>query len=186
MPGSSNVREHSTTALRDRRRGTSADQDTLGVNHDLPISKLHGLPASARAKLKRRRITTCAQLLAAAGAESRREALLAATGLDPAVLLQLVRRADLARIRGIGTVFELMLEEIGVLDVVQLAAREPVELHAALRTYNLEQRLARRSPTFEEVADWVATARDLPVVVSGESPASSRLGEGPVVSQEVV
>ena len=145
----------------------------LGLDHGLPISKLRGVPVGVRVKLKRQRITTCAQLLTAAAAAPRRAALVAATGVDAATLLQLVRRADLARIHGIGTVFGLMLEELGVLEVEQLAGREAGELHATLRDYNVRERLARRSPTLEEVADWVATARLLPIVITHDGAANA-------------
>ncbi len=149
-----------------RYMGEPEDRRFLGVDHGLPISKLRGVPASVRVKLKRQRITTCAQLLVAAAAASRRAELVAATGIDPAILLQLVRRADLARIRGIGTVFGLMLEDVGVLEIEQLAEQEAGKLHATLRDYNVRERLARRSPTLEEVAEWVATARLLPLVIT--------------------
>lgn len=153
--------------------GELEDRRFLGLDHGLPISKLRGVPTSVRVKLKRQRITTCAQLLTAAAVAPRRAALVAATGIDPAILLQLVRRADLARIRGIGTVFGLMLEEVGVLEIEQLAEREAGELHARLRDYNVRERLARRSPTLEEVAEWVATARLLPVMITNDGVADA-------------
>jgi Domain of unknown function (DUF4332) len=40
-------------------------------------------------------------------------------------------------------------------------------LHARVRRYNGEERLARRSPTPEEVRDWVWQARDLPPPLGG-------------------
>lgn len=138
----------------------------LGIRHPLPISKLRGVPPTVRLRLKSQRITTCAQLLMTAGDAAPRAALLETTGIDGEVLLRLVQRADMARICGIGTVFGLMLEELGIADVEQLAKRDPAELHAALRAYNLEERLARRSPTMEEVVEWIDTARILPVVVT--------------------
>lgn len=149
----------------------------LGIRHPLPISKLRGVPPTVRLRLKSQRITTCAQLLLAARDAASRAALLETTGINEAVMLQLVQRADMARIRGIGTVFGLMLEELGVADVEQLARREPAELHAALRAYNLDERLARRSPTLEEVVEWIETARALPVVVTYESGAEPPAGE---------
>ena len=39
-------------------------------------------------------------------------------------------------------------------------------LHRQLRDYNRRERLARRSPTPEEVADWVGQARLLPVLLT--------------------
>jgi len=137
-----------------------------GTQHPLPISKLRGVPHHVRFKLKSQRITTCGQLLAAAAEARARAALAESTGIERETLLRLVRRADIARISGIGTVFGLMLEEVGVVDVAGLAANEAPQLHAALRAYNLEERLARRAPTMDEVIDWVTVARSLPIIVT--------------------
>ncbi len=139
--------------------------------HTLPVSKLRGVPQTARVRLKNLRITTCGQLLAAAATPAGRERLAAATGIDEALLLQLVRRADLARINGIGTVFGLMLEALGVDDVNRLARQEATELHQALRSFNQAERLARRSPTPEEVVEWIEAASNMPQVVVDEPPA---------------
>src|SRR4051794_16476856 len=132
----------------------------------LPVSKLRGLTLPVRAALKRRGIVTCGRLLRAAGGARDRARLAAEAGIDPDALLALVRRADVARVGGIGTVFGLMLEELGVHDVPALAAQDPAELHARLAAHNREERLARRSPTPAEVEGWVAQARSLPVLVS--------------------
>ena len=131
----------------------------------LPVSKLRGLTLPVRAALKRRGIVTCGRLLRATGGARDRARLTAEAGIDPDALLALVRQADLARVGGIGTVFGLMLEDLGVRDVPALAARDPAELHARLRRYNGEERLARRSPTPEEVEGWVAQARSLPALI---------------------
>ena len=52
-------------------------------------------------------------------------------------------------------------------------AQDPERLHRQLREYNQRERLARRSPTPEEVADWVEQARRLPVLVT-YAPAADR------------
>ncbi len=132
----------------------------------LPISKLRGLTGQARSALKQRRVTTCDQLLQAAAAAERRAALAADSGVPEEVLLTLVRRADMARVNGIGTVFGMMLEDLGVRDVGALAAQDPRELHESLRRYNHAERIARRSPTPEEVEGWVRQARALPALVT--------------------
>jgi predicted flap endonuclease-1-like 5' DNA nuclease len=132
----------------------------------LPVSKLRGLTLPVRAALKRRGIVTCGRLLRAAGGARDRARLAAEAGVDPDALLALVRRADLARVGGVGTVFGLMLEELGVADVPALAAQGPAGLHARLAAYNREERIARRSPTPEEVEGWVRQARALPALVS--------------------
>ena len=72
----------------------------------------------------------------------------------------------MARVNGIGAVFGMMLEELGIMDVPALAAADPGLLHGRLRSYNEQERIARRSPTPEEVESWVAQARRLPRLVS--------------------
>lgn len=132
----------------------------------LPISKLQGVANRLRLTLKVHRITTCDQLLAMAGRSAARATLAHKAQLDPETLVQLVRRADMARINGIGVVFGLMLEDLGVEDVASLAGCDPLDLHQRLRRFNQAERRSRRSPTPEEVSAWVAQARGLPVLVT--------------------
>src|SRR5690349_21466074 len=63
----------------------------------LPVSKLRGLAPRVRAALKVHRLTTCGQLLRAAARAQDRDRLAREAGIDPEVLLALVRQADLAR-----------------------------------------------------------------------------------------
>ena len=137
-----------------------------GPAQPLPVSKLRGLTAVDRAALRRQGIATCGRLLRAGGRADDRARLAREAGIDPDVLLALVRQADLTRIDGLGTVFGLMLEELGLRDVPALAAQDPAGLHARLHRYNREERLARRSPTPGEVEAWVQQARALPALVS--------------------
>jgi predicted flap endonuclease-1-like 5' DNA nuclease len=132
----------------------------------LPISKLRGVPARMRMALKARRVTTCEQLLDLASRAGDRSLLARSIGTDADDLLDLVQQADMARISGIGTVFGMMLAELGVRDVPALAASDPVELHDRIRAYNQAERIARRSPTPEEVANWIDQARALPQLVT--------------------
>src|SRR4051794_16819017 len=101
-----------------------------GPAQPLPVSKLRGLTLPVRAALKRHRVTTCGQLLRAAGGARDRDRLAREAGIDPDVLLALVRQADLARVDGLGTVFGLMLEDLGVCDVPAPAPPDPTWLGA--------------------------------------------------------
>ncbi len=132
----------------------------------LPISKLRGLSARARHSLKLRRITTCGQLLRAAATAEQRQKLSESANIDATELLRLVQRADLARVNGIGVVFCMMLEDLEVDDVGKLANQDPEKLHGSLKAHNDDNRLARRSPTPEEVEDWVTQARQLGEVIT--------------------
>ena len=131
----------------------------------MPISKLRGVPHQLRVALKTRKITNCGQLLEAASSAEKRAKLGRSLGLDPDLLVRIVQRADLARIDGIGAVFGMMLEELGIMDVADVQQQEPEPLHNALDRYNKTERLARRSPTPEEVESWVTQARKLDIVV---------------------
>ena len=104
-----------------------------------PISKLRGVPTTARKALKRHKINTCPQLLAAAAAAGKRAALAQAAGIAPDLLTTIVRRADMGRVQGIGVIFDLMLEEVGVCDVAQ---QDAAVLHLRLKTYNQRERLS--------------------------------------------
>lgn len=135
-------------------------------NLSLPLSKLRGVPFAVRAALKARRINSCAQLLAAAATGEKRRQLAMQARIEEELLLTVVRRADMARVNGVGAVFGMMLEDLGILEVPDLAAEDAQELHARLRQYNQEERIARRSPTPEEVVDWISQARALPPLIT--------------------
>ena len=141
--------------------------------YPLPIAKLHGVPALVQRGLKALRITTCSQLLAAAGKLEEREALARSAQIAPELLLTIVQRADLARIKGIGVRFGQLLEGLGVLDVAVLARQNPQVLHEQLQRLNTAERLTRRSPTPAEVEDWVSRARSLPILVHHLDQAST-------------
>ena len=140
--------------------------DPRSGNASLPLSKLRGVPFAVRAAPKARRINSCAQLLAAASSGDKRSQLASQARIDEGLLLTVVRRADMARINGIGAVFGMMLEDLGILEVPDLASQDAQELHGRLRQYNQEERIARRSPTPEEVIDWITQARGLPPLVT--------------------
>ena len=137
--------------------------------YSLPISKLRGVPQTVRVRLKARRITNCEQLIEAAGNADKRNKLSLSASLDLELLQVLVQRADMARVNGIGVVFSMMLEDLGIRDVQSLAAQSHADLHQRLRDYNQQQRLARRAPTPEEVEDWVTQAKALTPVIDYET-----------------
>ena len=134
----------------------------------LHISKLRGVGPEVRARLKVGGITYSDQLLHAAGTPEKRAALGRVTGLDIALIDRLARRADLARIKGIGLIFADMLELAGVDTVEALRHASPERLRAELHELNRAERMARRSPTLEEVEDWVRQARALPPLLRTE------------------
>ena len=141
------------------------------LGHDAPaamslhVSKLRGIRLDVRQKLKRHGISYTHQLLREAGGTEQRRRLAQRSGIDEMALSRLVRRADLARVKGVGAIFADMLELIGVDQVSTLAEQDPLALRSRLSELNAAERLARRAPTPEEVQQWITQARDLPRLV---------------------
>ena len=151
---------------RSLHRGRQAQGDR---SMSLHVSKLRGISNQVRNQLKRHGVTYTHQLLEAAGRLESRRKLAARSGVDEATLLRLTCRADLARIKGIGAIFADMLELIGVDRVSSLVEHDPARLYEILHDLNAAERFARRAPTRDEVADWVAQARTLPHLVDPDS-----------------
>ena len=131
----------------------------------LPVSRIRGANDKAVAALRAQGVRNADALLDKGGTDKGRKELAAATGLAHDTVLELVNRADLARIVGIGRQFSNLLEDCGVDTVKELAQRKPENLHATL----VEKAAAsgvKRSPTMTEVTSWVAQAKELPRKVS--------------------
>src|SRR5690606_20920157 len=103
------------------RRAGSDGADAMSLH----VSKLRGISHDVRIKLKRQGVSYTHQLLREAGTASRCRRLAMRSGIDEATLTRLVRRADLARIKGIGAIFADMLEMIGIDQVALLAEQDP-------------------------------------------------------------
>jgi len=131
----------------------------------MPVARLRGMDLITRRKLKRRGITNTHQLLAAAGGFESRRRLARAASIDEEVLTHLVKRADLARIKGIGATYADLLNRLGVDRLSELARYDPTELQQSLSVLNTAEGFARRAPTAAEVRDWIIQARTLPLVV---------------------
>ena len=111
-------------------------------------------------------LKTTDDLLKAAGAAAGRKALAAKTAVSEAKVLEWVNRADLMRIKGVGSEFSDLLEVAGVDTVKELAQRVPANLQAKMAEVNEQKKLVRRVPNGGEVEAWVAEAKKLPAMVS--------------------
>ncbi|MEM7042790.1 MAG: DUF4332 domain-containing protein [Pseudomonadota bacterium] len=131
----------------------------------LHLSKVRGTNLQMRARLKCCGVTNSRQLLRAAGPFRARVVLSGKTGIDMAALAYITKRADMARVKGVGATFADMLEVIGVDTVERLGAWTADALHRTLNDFNRAERFARRAPTLEEVDAWVTQARELPILI---------------------
>lgn len=124
------------------------------------VHEIRGIQMSTAEKLASEGLATTDALLAAGKTAVGRKDLAAKIGADPKEILELVNRADLARVRGIGEVYSNLLEEAGVDTVLELSRRVPANLHAKLAEQTLTG-TARRAPTLAQVEDWVKQAKEL-------------------------
>ena len=129
------------------------------------ISELRGITDAVLNTLKAKGFGDSESLLEAAKTPQGRKELAKAAAVDAAVILELVNRADLARVKGIGRVYSDLMEEAGVDTVKELAKRVPANLHAKLVEINDKRQLTQRPPSVDQVAEFVAQAKELPPMV---------------------
>ena len=130
------------------------------------ILDIEGVGAAFAAKLKAAGVSTVEALLEKGATPKSREALAAQTGIDQGKILEWVNHADLFRIRGVSTQYSDLLEASGVDTVVELAQRNPANLHARLIEVNEEKHLVRLVPAISQVEAWIEHAKSLPRVVT--------------------
>ena len=126
------------------------------------IEEIEGIGPAYAQKLKDEGIKTTDDLLEAASTKKGRKELAEKTGVAERLILEWVNRADLFRIKGIGEEYSDLLEEAGVDTVVELARRNPENLHATIVGINEAKKLVRRTPTLNNVKDWIEQAKSLP------------------------
>ena len=125
------------------------------------IQDIEGVGPAYGAKLAGAGVKTLADLLASGGSKAGREALAEKTGMSEALVLKWVNRADLDRVKGIGSEYADLLEHAGVDSVPELAQRNAANLAAKLAEVNDAKSLVRRVPSEGEVADWIEHAKSL-------------------------
>jgi hypothetical protein len=122
-------------------------------------------------KLHKGNVETTEQLLDKGAKSKDRKALAKATGLKGPELLELVRRCDLLRIKGVGSEMVLLLEAAGVKSTADLVTKEAGALTAAMEAANKTAKISEKPPTEPQLADWIAQAKKLPQVVEGKAEA---------------
>ncbi|MCW4014594.1 MAG: DUF4332 domain-containing protein [Candidatus Bathyarchaeota archaeon] len=128
----------------------------------MKLIEIEGIGPVYSGKLNEQGINYIDELLDAGVTRNAREELAETTGISPTLLLEWINLADLFRIKGIGEEWSDLLEEAGVDTVPELAQRNPMNLHSKLVDINEAKNLVRRTPTLEQVEDWVEQAKSLP------------------------
>ncbi len=130
------------------------------------VVDIEGIGEIFAKKLEAVGVTTVEGLLEKGASAKGRKELEEQSGISGTLILKWVNRADLDRIKGIGSEYADLLEAAGVDSVPELAQRRPDSLHQKLVEVNEAKKLVRQLPTEKQVADWVEQAKQLPRVVT--------------------
>jgi len=129
------------------------------------LKEIEGIGESYAATLEANGISSIEVLLDTCKYRKGREGLAEKTGISGKLILKWANRADLARVKGIGSEYADLLEAAGVDTVPELATRKPSNLTVKLHEVNEEKKLVRKLPTESQVEGWVAQAKELPRVI---------------------
>lgn len=130
----------------------------------ISVARLRGITTQQVDKLKAHKITNSGHLLQHAGTTAGRKDLAGKSGIPESAVLELVNRADLARVVGIGRQYSNLLEDAGVDSVPELAQRNAANLHSTLQGAATKSGV-QRPPSLKQVQDWVKQANALPRAV---------------------
>lgn len=125
------------------------------------LIEIEGIGPVNAGKLNKAGVRGTNGLLKAGGTRKGRQELSKATGFSAKVILEWVNRADLFRIKGIGTQYSDLLEAAGVDTVVELAKRKPEALHETMTKINQKKNLVNQAPGLSNVKAWVKSAKAL-------------------------
>lgn len=130
------------------------------------IAAIESMDQRDATKLRKAGVRTTDSLLKAAATRTGRRRLARDTGLSESDILAWVNRADLMRIKGVGSEYADLMEAAGVDTIRELRRRNPDRLLAAMSDLNLRRRLIRRLPTNGMVAGWIEAAKGIEPLVT--------------------
>ncbi len=130
------------------------------------IADIEGIGPAYAEKLQGCGIKTTEKLLEMGSSPKGRKEIASKSGLPEKQILGWVNRADLTRIKGVGSEYADLLECAGVDTVPELKNRSAQNLHAKMAEINEQKKLVRKLPTADQVTDWVAQAKKLPRAVN--------------------
>lgn len=136
-----------------------------GSEYSRPIEYIEGIGAVYGQKLRAIDINTVLDLIVNGATRRGRKMLSDRSGISQSLILTWVNHVDLFRIKGVAQEYADLLEESGVDTVVELAQRNPGNLHKRMIEVNDQKALVRRTPHASEVESWVEQAKQLRRVI---------------------
>jgi hypothetical protein len=116
-------------------------------------------------KLKAIGILTPLDLLNKGRFRKGREEIAQQSGISHKLILDWVNHIDLYRLNGVDADYAELLVRAGVDSVLELAQRNPSNLHDKMAQVNQEKNVARTTPSLEQVQAWIERAKTLPRVI---------------------
>ena len=131
----------------------------------MDIQDIEGIGETYAKKLNNVGVKTMDDLMAKGGTPMERVKLAAAVGLTENQILEWVNRADLQRVKGIGSEYADLLETAGVDTVAELAQRNAEFLADRLRAVNQVKQITPNVPGTQLIEEWILKAKSLPKTV---------------------
>src|SRR5579863_470108 len=119
------------------------------------IGDIKGITPEVKAKLEAEGIKNTQQLLEHGQTAKQRTELAHKVGTTAVIVKELVNRADLMRVKGVGSDFSNLLEEAGVNSCKELQHRTAEHLHKKLEEIHTSKKIAHHSPTLAQVTQWI-------------------------------
>lgn len=129
------------------------------------IEYIEGIGEAYGAKLRAVGVNKVIDLLVNGATRTGRKHLSDQSGVAQSLILTWVNHVDLFRIKGVAQEYADLLEQSGVDTVVELAQRNPANLHKRMSDLNEQKKLVRRLPHASDVQSWVEQAKDLPRMI---------------------
>ena len=126
-----------------------------------PIAMMKGVSSELQERFAQIGIKYTQQLLERGRTASQREELAQHLGISQKNLAELVGRADMMRLHGIGGDLSLLLKEAGVLSCKVLSQQSVEPLHKRLGELHIGQRIAYHAPSRAQVRSWINEAQEL-------------------------
>ena len=130
------------------------------------LTYIEGVGESSAQKLRDADVTSTKTFLELGSTSKGRKNIATKSGLSNSLISKWVNHVDLYRIKGIGSEYAELLEISGVDTVVELAQRNPANLHEKMLSINLDKKLVRKLPPKSQVINWVEQAKQLPRVIT--------------------
>ena len=132
----------------------------------MKIIDIEGIGPTYAAKLTKAGIRSTEAMLKRGASEKGRKEIATAAGVSHTLVLEWVNRADLYRIKGVGSQYSDLLEKTGVDTVVELSNRVAENLYRKMVEVNKAKNLVNKMPGLRQVKGWINQAKKLPRVVS--------------------